>query len=84
MTGAPEESYRILRSRIDLSRLDPLSRAVTEHVIAASADFDYATDLVCTEPVLAAANDAKPVRARGAVRSLPDRHGGCPRRRHGP
>jgi precorrin-8X/cobalt-precorrin-8 methylmutase len=56
VTGAPEEeSYRILRSRIDLSRLEPLSRAVTEHVIAASADFDYATDLVCTEPVLAAA-----------------------------
>jgi precorrin-8X/cobalt-precorrin-8 methylmutase len=54
--AAEEESYRILRSRIDLSRLPPLSRAVTEHVIAASADFDYATDLLCDEQVLAAAS----------------------------
>ena len=54
--GVPDgESYRILRSRIDLSRLAPLSRAVTEHVIAATADFDYATDLVCEERALAAA-----------------------------
>jgi precorrin-8X/cobalt-precorrin-8 methylmutase len=49
------ESYRILRSRIDLSHLPPVSRAVTERVIYATADFDYATDLVCTEQVLAAA-----------------------------
>ncbi|HKB31856.1 MAG TPA: precorrin-8X methylmutase [Streptosporangiaceae bacterium] len=48
------ESYRILRSRIDLSHLPPLSRAVTERVIHASADFDYATDLVCDEAALAA------------------------------
>jgi hypothetical protein len=34
------ESYRILRSRLDLSALPPLSRAVTEHVIYATADFD--------------------------------------------
>ncbi len=54
--AAEDESYRILRSRIDLSRLPPLSRAVTEHVIAASADFDYATDLLCDEQVLAAAS----------------------------
>ncbi len=54
--GVPvSESYRVLRSRIDLSRLAPLSRSVTEHVIAASADFDYATDLVCEEQVLAGA-----------------------------
>jgi precorrin-8X/cobalt-precorrin-8 methylmutase len=50
-----KESYRILRSRIDLSRLAPLTRRVTERVIAASADFDYATDLVCDEQVLAGA-----------------------------
>jgi precorrin-8X/cobalt-precorrin-8 methylmutase len=50
-----DESLRILRSRIDLSRLPPLSRAVTENVIMASADFDYATDLVCDEDALAAA-----------------------------
>ena len=48
------ESYRILRSRIDLSHLPPLTRAVTERVIHATADFDYATDLVCEEPALAA------------------------------
>ena len=48
------ESYRILRSRLDLSGLPPLSRAVTEHVIHATADFDYATDLACDEPALAA------------------------------
>jgi precorrin-8X/cobalt-precorrin-8 methylmutase len=50
-----DESYQILRSRIDLSRLAPLSRTVTEHVIVASADFDYATDLVCDEEALAGA-----------------------------
>jgi precorrin-8X/cobalt-precorrin-8 methylmutase len=53
-----EESYRILRSRIDLSRLPRFSRDVTERVISASADFDYATDLVCDEESLAAAVDA--------------------------
>ncbi|MGD0374104.1 MAG: precorrin-8X methylmutase [Streptosporangiaceae bacterium] len=47
-----EESYRILRSRIDLSRLPRFSRDVTEWVIHASADFDYATDLVCDEQAL--------------------------------
>jgi precorrin-8X/cobalt-precorrin-8 methylmutase len=53
-----EESYRILRSRIDLSRLPKFSRDVTERVIHASADFDYATDLVCDEESLATAVDA--------------------------
>src|SRR5215472_12450179 len=48
-----EEPYRILRSRIALSRLPKLSRDVTERVIYASADFDYFTDLVCTEEALA-------------------------------
>jgi precorrin-8X/cobalt-precorrin-8 methylmutase len=48
------ESYRILRSRLDLSRLPPLTRAVTERVIHATADFDYATDLVCNESALEA------------------------------
>jgi precorrin-8X/cobalt-precorrin-8 methylmutase len=48
-----EESYRILRSRIDLSRLPRFSRDVTEWVIHTSADFDYATDLVCDEESLA-------------------------------
>lgn len=48
------EAYRVLRSRIDLSVLPPLSRAVTEAVLCATADFDYVTDLVCDETVLAA------------------------------
>jgi precorrin-8X/cobalt-precorrin-8 methylmutase len=52
--GAEEESYRILRSRVDLSRLPRLSRDVTEAVILASADFDYLTDLVRDEEALAA------------------------------
>lgn len=47
-----DESYRILRSRIDLSRLPRFSRDVTERVIHASADFDYSTDLVCDEESL--------------------------------
>jgi precorrin-8X/cobalt-precorrin-8 methylmutase len=47
------ESYQILRSRLDLSRLPKLSRDVTERVIQASADFDYFTDLVCDEESLA-------------------------------
>ena len=46
-------SFRTLRSRIDLSSLPPLSRAVTERVIHATADFDYVTDLVCDEAALA-------------------------------
>jgi len=49
-----EESYRILRDRIDLTRLPRLSRDVTERVIHESADFDYYTDLVCDEDALAA------------------------------
>jgi len=53
--SAEEEAYRILRSRIDLSRLPKHSRDVTERVIYATADFDYATDLVCDEEALAAA-----------------------------
>jgi precorrin-8X/cobalt-precorrin-8 methylmutase len=47
-----EESYRILRSRIDLTRLPKYSRDVTERVIYASADFDYLTDLICDEDAL--------------------------------
>jgi precorrin-8X/cobalt-precorrin-8 methylmutase len=48
------ESYRILRSRADLSMLPPLARAVTERVIHATADFDYITDLVYDEAALEA------------------------------
>lgn len=49
-----QRSYQILRSRVDLSALPPLSRAVTERVVHASADLDYVTDLVCDEVALEA------------------------------
>jgi precorrin-8X/cobalt-precorrin-8 methylmutase len=52
MNPVTEGSLRILRSRIDLSRLPKFSRDVTERVILASADFDYFTDLVCDEESL--------------------------------
>jgi len=48
------ESYRILRSLIDLRGLGPLSRAVAERVVHASGDPDYATDLVLDEAALEA------------------------------
>lgn len=48
------ESYRILRERVDLSHLPPLSRAVTERVVHASADLAYVDDLVCDEAALEA------------------------------
>ncbi|MGV9981544.1 precorrin-8X methylmutase [Micromonospora wenchangensis] len=47
------ESYRILRERVDLGGLPPLTRAVVERVVHASADLDYVTDLVCGEAALA-------------------------------
>ncbi|ASU84862.1 precorrin-8X methylmutase [Nocardiopsis gilva YIM 90087] len=49
------ESFRILRSRVDLGHLPPLSRAVAERVIHASADLDYATDLVIDDTAVTAA-----------------------------
>lgn len=54
-TAGPDEAeaYRVLRSRIDLSVLPPLTRAVTEAVLCATADFDYVTDLACDEASLA-------------------------------
>lgn len=46
------ESYRILRSQVDTAGLPPITRVVTERVIHASADLDYATDLICEEDAL--------------------------------
>ena len=46
------ESYRILRGLVDLSHLGPLSRAVAERVIHASADPEYARTLVFDEAAL--------------------------------
>lgn len=53
-----QESFRILRSRLDTSQLPPLSRAVVERVIHSSADLGYADDLVCDEDTLRAAHTA--------------------------
>lgn len=58
-------SYDILRSRVDTSALAPLSRAVVERVIHASADIDYLTDLVIADEA----------RLRAAVAAL---HAGTP------
>jgi precorrin-8X/cobalt-precorrin-8 methylmutase len=46
------ESYRILRELVDLSHLGPLSRAVAGRVIHASADLEYAENLVLDETSL--------------------------------
>lgn len=43
------ESYRIMRGLVDLSNLGPLSRAVAQRVIYASADLEYAETLVLDE-----------------------------------
>ncbi len=47
-------SYAILRRRVDTSALAPLTRAVVERVVHASADLAYVDDLVCDEDALAA------------------------------
>lgn len=52
------ESYRILRKRVDLSHLPPLSRAVAERVIHAAADVSFAGSLVLDEPALARGREA--------------------------
>jgi precorrin-8X/cobalt-precorrin-8 methylmutase len=52
------QSYEILRQRVDTSALPPLTKAVTERVIHASADVDYLTDLVCDEATLVRAHKA--------------------------
>ena len=46
------ESHRILRELVDLSNLHPLSRAVAERIIHASADLEYANSLVLDESTL--------------------------------
>jgi precorrin-8X/cobalt-precorrin-8 methylmutase len=52
------QSYEILRRRVDTNSLPPLTKAVTERVIHASADLEYLTDLVCDETTLARAHQA--------------------------
>ena len=46
------ESYEVLRGRVDLSALPPLTRAVVERVVHASADLAYVADLVTDEQAL--------------------------------
>jgi precorrin-8X/cobalt-precorrin-8 methylmutase len=52
------ESYRILRARVDLSHLPALARAVTERVVHASADLEYADTLLADEAALRAGREA--------------------------
>ena len=52
------ESYRILRGMVDLSHLGPLSRAVAERIIHASADLEYAEDLILDEAALERGTEA--------------------------
>jgi precorrin-8X/cobalt-precorrin-8 methylmutase len=47
-----QESFEILRSRVDLSHLPPLRRAVVERVVHSSADLGYVDDLVLDEGAL--------------------------------
>lgn len=58
-------SYEILRSRTDTSGRPPLTRAVLERIVHASADVGYAADLVCAEEALLAG--ARALRAGAPV-----------------
>ncbi len=52
-------SYQIMRSRVDTSGLPPLTRAVVERIIHASADLDYLGDVrVSSEADLEKAREA--------------------------
>ena len=53
-----QESFAILRSRVDLGHLPPLSRAVVERVVHSSADLGYVDDLVLDEADLRRGHDA--------------------------
>jgi precorrin-8X/cobalt-precorrin-8 methylmutase len=53
-----QESFQILRSRVDLSHLEPLTRAVVERVVHSSADLGYVEDLVLSEEALQQGLDA--------------------------
>ncbi|MBW3640380.1 MAG: precorrin-8X methylmutase [Actinobacteria bacterium] len=53
-----QESFAILRSRVNLSHLPPLHRAVVERVVHSSADLGYVDDLVTDEAALRAGQAA--------------------------
>src|SRR4051794_41984604 len=52
------ESYAILRTRLDLTALPPLTRAVVERIVHTTADPSWAGDLVCDEDALRAGRAA--------------------------
>lgn len=52
------ESYAILRARLDVSDLPPLSRAVVERIVHTTADSGWAGELVCDEAALRAGQAA--------------------------
>jgi precorrin-8X/cobalt-precorrin-8 methylmutase len=62
------ESYEILRSRVDTTGYPPLTRAVIERVVHATADVALVDDIVCDEVTLAAAVEA----LRGGARIVAD------------
>jgi precorrin-8X/cobalt-precorrin-8 methylmutase len=53
-----QESYALLRSRLDTSDLPPLTRAVVERVVHTSADTTWVGDLVAAEDALCAGREA--------------------------
>jgi precorrin-8X/cobalt-precorrin-8 methylmutase len=53
-----QESYAILRRRLDTSDLPPLTRAVVERVVHTSADTTWVGDLVTAEDALRAGREA--------------------------
>jgi precorrin-8X/cobalt-precorrin-8 methylmutase len=46
------ESYRRMRAEVATDHLPPLTRAVVERVVHASADLDFVDDVVCDEAAL--------------------------------
>lgn len=58
MHAIERESFAVLRSRLDTTHLPPLTRAVLERVVHASADLGYADELVTDEASLAAGHAA--------------------------
>lgn len=52
------ESYEIMRARLDLTDLAPLTRASVERVVHTTADPSWAGELVCDEAALAAGRAA--------------------------
>jgi precorrin-8X/cobalt-precorrin-8 methylmutase len=52
------ESYAVMRARLDVSDLPPLSRAVVERIVHTTADPSWAGEVVCDEDALRAGRAA--------------------------